>query len=212
MVRRPVLSQVPAFLKQVRKYSTAVEDPAVDEPATSVSSVGVGEEGEDGLATVFKVGSALQEDAIDQQQHTTCIANDVICKKSSNDADQRSEKHNNNNIRTNKPPGRFKANTSNILHNSVFYIPFLLINSFLIFMVTPDLVILFIGPRSTDRSELATDTDSNVSEVAYVCCGISYAMCNLFDGCIYVFFHNDVRKMFLYHVARLRGRGGHMVG
>ena len=209
MVRRPVLSQVPAFLKQVRKYSTATAEPVTDEPVTSVSSAGGTEEGEgeDKLATVFKVGNSLTVDDSIVHSNTTNTANNINI----NATNSKNHQHDNDKNKNNKGASRFKGNTSNILHNSVFYIPFLLINSFLIFMVTPDLVILFIRPRLIDQSQLK-ERESSQSELAHVCCGISYAMCNLLDGCIYVFFHNDVRKMFFYHVSRLRRRGGQMSG
>lgn len=64
---------------------------------------------------------------------------------------------------------------------SVFYIPFLLITTFLVFMVIPDLCYLFIAIIY-----------ENPSETLSTLCWISYAVSNLIDAWIYIFLQHHV--------------------
>ena len=69
------------------------------------------------------------------------------------------------------------------IKKSVFCIPVLLITTFLIFMVIPDLIYLFVAIIQNHPSELLSEA-----------CWLSYAVSNLIDVSIYIFLQRDVRK------------------
>ena len=71
-----------------------------------------------------------------------------------------------------------------IFRRSKFFIPVLLILTFLIFMVGADLTLLFVGViQGNDSLELRTAVF------------ISYAISNLFDAWIYIFLQKDVKRL-----------------
>ena len=78
------------------------------------------------------------------------------------------------------------------LKKSFFFVPSLMILTFVTFMIVPDLVYLFIAIIKNNPSETLT-----------VGCSISYATSNAIDGAIYIYFLPDVRK-FLVNKVRNR--------
>ena len=72
-----------------------------------------------------------------------------------------------------------------LFQKSRFYIPVLLITSFILFTVASDLIYLFYGLVS-----------GNESENLLIMCWISYAVSNLVDGIIYIFMHHHVNILF----------------
>lgn len=72
---------------------------------------------------------------------------------------------------------------------SKFIPPVLLIMTFIVFMVVPDLTILFVGIIG-----------DNMSDYLISICEISYGLSNMADACIYIFMKPDVRKLFLRKV------------
>lgn len=66
---------------------------------------------------------------------------------------------------------------------SVYFIPTLLISTFLVFMVTPDLIYLFVGVIGDSQSP-----------ILLTACWISYAVSALSDAWIYLFMQRDVRE------------------
>lgn len=81
-----------------------------------------------------------------------------------------------------KRKGKEKDLQENI-NNSVFYIPVLLITSFLLFMIIPDMVYLFVGI-----------INKNTSDILSICCWLSYGTSNFLDAWIYIYFQHDVRN------------------
>ena len=75
------------------------------------------------------------------------------------------------------------VNAFTAFRNSKFFISVLLILTFLLFMVIPDLVYLFVGT-----------VGGNKSPVLLTACWISYAISNLADACIYIFLQPDVKR------------------
>lgn len=69
---------------------------------------------------------------------------------------------------------------------SVFYIPVMLITTFLIFMTIPDISYLFIAI-----------INNNPSETLSSICWISYAVSNLIDAYVYIFLQHHVRHFIL---------------
>ena len=67
---------------------------------------------------------------------------------------------------------------------SVYFVPSLLITTFLVFMVVPDLTYLFFGIVSNQRSPQLL-----------AACFVSYAVSSLTDACIYIFLQRDVRQL-----------------
>ena len=78
-----------------------------------------------------------------------------------------------------------QPSTMQIFRKSRFYISLLLIVTFLVFMVAPDLTYLFYG--IIYKSE---------SEILMTSCWISYAIANLADAYIYIFVQPNVRRKF----------------
>lgn len=71
-----------------------------------------------------------------------------------------------------------------IFRKSRFFVAVFLIFSFILFMVVPDLVILFVGVVNGDISDLLMSA-----------CWVSYAICNMADACVYIFLQNRVRRL-----------------
>ena len=69
---------------------------------------------------------------------------------------------------------------------SFFFVPSLLIITFFVFMIIPDLTYLFVGI-----------INNNPSETLSVTCWISYAVSNLADAGIYIYFLPDIREYLL---------------
>ena len=63
-----------------------------------------------------------------------------------------------------------------LFRKSKFYIPALLVGTFIVFMVVPDLVMLFYGVLG-----------NNMSDTLFDVCMLSYAVSNIADGSIYIF-------------------------
>ena len=74
-----------------------------------------------------------------------------------------------------------KVNSSNF--RKQYLIPTLLISTFIVFMTVPDFTYLFVAVIYKSPSELLD-----------VLCSCSYAVSNLADGVIYVFFVPDIRR------------------
>lgn len=85
-----------------------------------------------------------------------------------------------------------KKNRYTLLKNSVFYIPFFLIASFLVFMVTPDIVILFL--KVFYKGDMP---------IVFICCSISYAVCNFLDALIYIYYQPDVRRLLYQKILKV---------
>lgn len=77
-----------------------------------------------------------------------------------------------------------RASNFQIFQKSKFFVPVLIILSFVIFMFIPDMVYLFIG--IVNKKE---------SEVLLASCWISYAVSNAVDACIYIFMKESVRTL-----------------
>lgn len=75
-------------------------------------------------------------------------------------------------------------NTFRIFRKSRFYIPVLLITTFFLFMIIPDLTYLFVAIIY----ESPSDTLS-------ICCWISYATSNIVDAWIYIYLQVPVRRL-----------------
>ena len=80
-----------------------------------------------------------------------------------------------------------------VFRKSRFYISVLIILTFLIFMVIPDLIYLFVGI-----------INGNETETLSVCCWISYAVSNLLDAWIYIYMQPEIRNLLLRKVFRRR--------
>ena len=63
-----------------------------------------------------------------------------------------------------------------VFRNSRFYISLLIVSTFFVFMLIPDLIYLFVGV-----------IPNNVTELLSVSCWISYATSNLIDAYIYIY-------------------------
>ena len=89
------------------------------------------------------------------------------------------------------------TSTLHIFRKSRFYIPVLLIITFLLLMIAPDITYLIVG--IVYKSE---------SETLLTCCWISYAISNLADAYIYIFVQYEVRKEFymMLHCCRSENR------
>ena len=81
-------------------------------------------------------------------------------------------------------PNITRESTFKIFRKSNFFIPVLLILTFVIFMLIPDLVYLFYGI-----------VGNNESDTLFVTCDVSYAISILADGWIYIFMQKSVRAM-----------------
>ena len=79
-----------------------------------------------------------------------------------------------------------------VFRMSRFYVSILLITSFIIFMLIPDLVYLFYGVLQ-----------NNESSTLLACCWISYAVSNLIDGWVYIFMQSTVKSLLRIKVQRL---------
>ena len=79
---------------------------------------------------------------------------------------------------------RRRGSTVETFRNSRFYISVLIILTFLVFMVVPDLTYFFVGVIY-----------GNTSDTLAVCCWISYAVSNLLDAWIYIFLQPSVRRL-----------------
>lgn len=73
------------------------------------------------------------------------------------------------------------------LRKSKFLVPVMIISTFLMFMVLPDLIILFVG----------LSPDMVLTEDLKSACSISYAISNICDACIYIFMKKTVRDLFI---------------
>ena len=79
---------------------------------------------------------------------------------------------------------------------SVFYIPILLITTFLMFITIPDLTYLFVAI-----------INNNPSQILSTACWISYGVSNLLDAWIYIYLQHNVRN-FMKKIFKIRRRGG----
>ena len=79
-------------------------------------------------------------------------------------------------------PRRRKNSTIQIFRKSRFYISVLLILTFLLFMIVPDITYLFLAIIYKSKSD-----------ILLTCCWISYAISNLADAYIYIFVQDEVR-------------------
>ena len=77
------------------------------------------------------------------------------------------------------------------LRKSYFLIPSFLISTFIVFMIIPDFVYLFV-----------VIINRNQSEILSVTCWLSYSVSNLFDACFYIYFYSDVRRHILKTALR----------
>ena len=84
-----------------------------------------------------------------------------------------------------------------LIRSSRFFAIFLLIVTFVFFIVVPDLVYLFVSVLN-----------KNSSHALDIACWISYAIGNLADCYIYIFMQPSVRKFFL---NKMVWRGRHVV-
>lgn len=78
---------------------------------------------------------------------------------------------------------------------SFFFIPFLLISTYLVFMIIPDLTFLF---EAVIKDKYSEDLQN--------LCWISYAVSNLLDAAIYIFFIKDVRLFLIDKLYKLSCR------
>ena len=78
---------------------------------------------------------------------------------------------------------------------SVYFIPTLLIGTFLLFMVIPDLTYIFVGIVSNRRSPQLL-----------AACFLSYSVSALTDAWIYIYLQRDVRKLMKDKWRRILGR------
>lgn len=95
-------------------------------------------------------------------------------------------------LRENKKPD----NSFQVFRKSRFFVPVLLILTFIVFLVIPDMVLLFEGvimKRMTDT--LLTS------------CWISYAVSNMTDACIYIFMQDPVRRLLWKKIRQIWKRG-----
>ena len=79
-----------------------------------------------------------------------------------------------------------------LLKETKFYIPMLLVVTFIVFMVVPDLVMLFYGILG-----------GNMSETLTVFCSISYSVSNIADGVIYIFLQPAVMSLLRKFIGKL---------
>ena len=79
-----------------------------------------------------------------------------------------------------------KRNICAEFRKSFFLIPVLLISTYLIFMIIPDMTYLFVAVINNQHSNDLSNA-----------CWISYAISNLLDAGIYIYFHDDVRKFLI---------------
>ena len=86
------------------------------------------------------------------------------------------------------------VNAFTVFRNSKFFVSVLIILTFLLFMVIPDLVYLFVGTIG-----------GNESPVLLTACWISYAISNIADACIYIFLQPAVRRS-LWKKLKLDGQ------
>lgn len=77
-----------------------------------------------------------------------------------------------------------KVTSIRLFQNSRFFVPLLLIATFIVFMVIPDLVYLFHGILC-----------NNISESLLAACWISYSISNLADAWIYIFMQKSVLRL-----------------
>ena len=77
-------------------------------------------------------------------------------------------------------------NENKCSEKSLYIVPLLLIIIFLVFMVIPDLTCIFIGT-----------INSKLSETLNIICWILYAVSNIADAGIYIYFIPDIRKYLL---------------
>lgn len=86
-----------------------------------------------------------------------------------------------------------------IFRRSRFLVSVLLILSFLLFMIVPDMINLFYGLVYRDDSEALRDTTMIVYQVSY-----------LFDALIYLFMHQPIRRLIKkkLHLRRIRASSG----
>lgn len=91
-------------------------------------------------------------------------------------------------VRNNKKPD----SSFQVFRKSRFFVPVLLILTFLLFMVIPDMIILFIGVVM-----------NQMSDILLTSCWISYAVSNMTDACIYIFMQDTVRDLFIKKTRRL---------
>lgn len=78
------------------------------------------------------------------------------------------------------------VNFRRIFKKSLFIIPILLITTFLIFMIIPDLTFLFVGIINESPSVMLSTA-----------CWLSYGISNFLDALIYIYFQNEVRNFIM---------------
>ena len=88
-----------------------------------------------------------------------------------------------------------KTSAFHVLRRSRFHLSFLLILTFLMFIVVPDLTYLFVGV-----------INNNETETLMICCWISYSLSNLSDACIYIFMQKPVKKLLIKKMNIRRAR------
>lgn len=87
-----------------------------------------------------------------------------------------------------QPPGESLSKFKRF-RDSFFFLPSLLVSTFILFMIVPDLVYLFIGI-----------IHGNATDVLKNACWISYAISNLIDAVLYIFLLKDVRCFLLKRI------------
>lgn len=79
-----------------------------------------------------------------------------------------------------------------LFQESRFFVAVVLIFTFILFMVIPDLVLLFVGV-----------IDGKMSEELMTACWISYAISNMADACIYIFIQERMKKLLMLKLKRM---------
>ena len=90
-------------------------------------------------------------------------------------------------------PNIKRDSTFKIFRKSNFFIPVLLISTFVIFLLIPDLVYLFYGI-----------VGNNESDTLFATCDVSYAISNLADGWIYIFMQKSIKAMLWTKMTNLK--------
>ena len=87
-----------------------------------------------------------------------------------------------------------------LLKQTKFYIPMLLVGTFIVFMVVPDMVMLFYGILG-----------ETISETLTVSCSISYTISSIADGVIYIFLQPAVMSLLKTSIGKLIDASGFMM-
>ena len=92
-----------------------------------------------------------------------------------------------------QPSVTVRQSTFLVFRKSKFFIPFLLTFTFVLFVIIPDLLYLFIVVIS-DNFSVELDT----------ACYISYALSDLVDAILYIFLYGDVRRLLWRKIKAIR--------